>query len=96
MLWTCLSTLDSDLSHVRMQNASGLHHICPDDLAGDISPELDQLASAGFGYGGSDGTSCVVSKTMSASRTDSLIYGPCPADAKAVCKKRLGRLGREI
>ena len=78
-----LTRKNSSLSH-------NLHHICPDNLAGEVSPELDQLASAGFGYGGSDGTSCLVSKTMT--RTDPLIYGPCPSDAKAVCKKRIGRL----
>ena len=113
LLWTCPSTLDSGLSHVRRKNTvvdsqtqrhnprhicpdsphhicpDSLHHICPDDLAGDINPALDQLASAGTGYGGSDGTKCVVSRTWD--RTNPLIYGACPSDAKPVCKKRIGR-----
>ena len=66
-----------------------LHHICPDNSAGEVAPALNQLASAGSSYGGSDGTKCVVSGTLD--RTDPLIYGPCPSDAKPVCKKRIGR-----
>ena len=66
-----------------------LHHIFPDNHAGEVAPALNQLASAGSGYGGSDGSKCVVGDTLD--RTDPLMYGPCPSDAKTVCKKRIGR-----
>ena len=95
MLWTCQNTLDSGLSHVRKEETRitvqrhHLHHICADNLAGETAPALNQLASAGLGYGGPDGTKCVVSRTTD--RTDPLMYGACPSDAKPVCKKRMGR-----
>ena len=50
---------------------------------------LTQVATAGSGYGGPDGTRCVVTRTLD--RNLPLEFkNPCPADVKPVCKKRIG------
>ena len=87
--WTCLRPLDSGPSHVR--NSKGKHSLPPptDTLAGEIVPPLDQLATAGHGYAGSDGTKCITTRTED--RSNPIVYGLCPSNIKPVCKKRIGK-----
>ena len=62
----------------------------PDDHAGEIVNTLTQVATAGSGYGGPDGTRCVVTRTMDRNPPVLEFKSPCPADVKPICKKRIG------
>ena len=57
-----------------------------DTLAGEIVSTLEQLATAGHGYAGPDGTKCITTRT--GDRSNPLLYGVCPSDIKPVCKRR--------